>query len=120
MTGHTFSPRALAASISCTRSVRWWVMTAQTSSTVRPDASMRARIAALISRVAASRSSGVLSQCGSDGAWVGVGIALSYREDSLLDVQGSALGAFRQESFLECVRGTDQADARTPPLAIRR
>ena len=42
-------------------------MTAKTSSTVRPDAAMRARSAALISRIAAGRSSGVVSQCGSAG-----------------------------------------------------
>ena len=65
MTGQIVSPRALAASISSTRSVSWAVTASQTSSTVRPEASMRARIAALISRVAALRSSGVLSQCGS-------------------------------------------------------
>ena len=74
MTGQTFSPRALAASISSTCSVSRSVTAAQTSSTVRPDASMRARMAALISRVAAARSSGVDSQCGSGGACV-VGVA---------------------------------------------
>src|SRR3954452_20412211 len=118
MTGHTFSPRALAASISCTRSVRWWVMTAQTSSTVRPDASMRARIAALISRVAAFRSSGVVSQCGS---CVVVGIDLSYRKDFLLEPQSTRDQPFRQESLLGLFAGgPHQADARAPALALRR
>src|SRR3954451_15185635 len=120
MTGQLLSPRRLASSISSTSSVNWAVTTDQTSSTVRPDASMRARIAALISRVAASRSAGVLSQCGSGGACgvdeVVVGIALFSRKDSLLDTQDSGCGGFRQESFLECVRGTDQADARAPAL----
>ena len=36
-----------------------------TSATVRPEASIRARMAALISAVAAGMSSGMVSQCGS-------------------------------------------------------
>ncbi|HEY4603470.1 MAG TPA: hypothetical protein VIH08_03950 [Blastococcus sp.] len=43
-------------------------MTAKTSSTVRPEAAIRARRAALISRIAAFRSAGVVSQCGSGGS----------------------------------------------------
>ena len=70
MTGQIVSPRRLASSISATRSAICASTAAKTSSTVRPEASMRARMAALISRVAASRSSGVLSQCGSGGACV--------------------------------------------------
>src|SRR3954452_4881222 len=106
MTGQIVSPRAFAASISSTRSVSCFVMTPQTSSTVRPDAAMRARIAALISRVAAFRSSGVDSQCGNGGACV-VGVAdirLSPRKDCLLDRQDTYRSPFRQESFLESVR----------------
>ena len=70
MTGQIVSPRRLAASISSTRSAICASTTAKTSSTVRPEAAMRARIAALISRIAALRSAGVLSQCGSGGACV--------------------------------------------------
>ena len=42
--------------------------TAKTSSTVRPEAAMRARSAALTCRMAAGRSAGVSSQCGSAGS----------------------------------------------------
>ena len=73
MTGQTFSS---AASISATRSATLASTAANTSSTVRPEASMRARMAALVSRIAAFRSGGVVSQCGSGGAWrVGLLIA---------------------------------------------
>jgi hypothetical protein len=41
--------------------------TAKTSSTVRPEASMRARIADLTDLMAAGRSDGGCSQCGSTG-----------------------------------------------------
>ena len=67
MTGQTVSPRSFSAAISATRSATRSSMTAKTSSTVRPEASMRARSAALISRIAACRSSGGVSQCGSVG-----------------------------------------------------
>src|SRR4051794_3268692 len=106
MTGQIVSPRAFAASISSTRSVNCSVMTAQTSSTVRPEASMRARIAALISRVAAFRSSGVDSQCGNGGACVvdAADMRLSSRKDFLLERQDTPRSSFRQESSLESVR----------------
>ena len=71
-------------------------MTAKTSSTVRPDAAMRARSAALISRIAAFRSAGGVSQCGSVGR-AGVSrveadvIVSSFGEDSLLEVTVGAL-----------------------------
>ena len=68
MTGHTASPRALASSISATRSAIRASIAAKTSSTERPEASMRARIAAFVSRIAALKSAGVVSQCGS--AWM--------------------------------------------------
>ena len=70
MTGQTFSPRRLAASISSTRSATLASTAAKTSSTVRPDASMRARMAALVSRIAAFGSGGVVSQCGSSSVVV--------------------------------------------------
>src|SRR3954469_7708793 len=95
--------------------------TAKTSSTVRPAASMRARIAALISRVAALRSSGVLSQCGSGVVDVaGGGMVFSSSKDSLLETQDSDQRRFRQESFLECCCGDGQTDTGTPPLALGR
>ncbi len=40
-------------------------ISAMTSATVRPEASIRARMAALISAVAAGMSAGIVSQCGS-------------------------------------------------------
>ena len=45
-------------------------MTAKTSSTERPEAAMRARKVALTSRIAAGRSSGVVSQWGRAGRWL--------------------------------------------------
>src|SRR3954454_11117928 len=68
MTGQTVSPRSRAAEISSTRSRTRFSTTAKTSSTVRPEASIRVRRAALISRMAAGRSSGVSSQCGRAGS----------------------------------------------------
>ena len=97
MTGQTVSPRSLAASISATRSATRASTTAKTSSTVRPDASMRARIAALISRIAALRSAGVVSQCGS-ARWMVVIASLSFRKDSLLKRNASTDRRSRQES----------------------
>ena len=67
MTGQTVSPRCFAAAISATAAATRSSTTAKTSSTVRPEAAMRARSAALICRIAAFRSDGVLSQCGSTG-----------------------------------------------------
>ena len=83
MTGQTVSPRPLAASISATRSATRASTAANTSSTVRPDASMRARIAALISRIAAFGSGGRgLPVRQLDGR--SVIASLSLRKDSLL------------------------------------
>jgi hypothetical protein len=48
--------------------------TPKTSSTVRPDAAILARSAALISRIAVGRSAGVRSQCGSSGSVVASGV----------------------------------------------
>src|SRR5215469_12439600 len=81
MTGQIVSRRDLAAAISFT-----WVrtrasMTAKTSSTDRPEAAIRVRRAAFIWRIAALRSAGGLSQCGSGGneaAW-GVLVAVTAR-----------------------------------------
>src|SRR4051812_7890369 len=67
MTGQTDSPRALVARMSSTARCTRASITAKTSSTVRPDAAIRARSACLISAVAAARSVGVLSQCGNAG-----------------------------------------------------
>ena len=65
MTGQTVAPEALSAAISSTRARTRASITPNTSRTDRPDASIRARSAALISRMAAGRSSGAVSQCGS-------------------------------------------------------
>ena len=65
MTGHTVAPRALSAAISSTRARTRASITSNTSRTERPDASIRARRAALTSRMAAGRSAGTVSQCGS-------------------------------------------------------
>ena len=46
---------------------------------------MRARIAAFVSRMAAWRSGGVVSQCGRGGDWTVLIDSLSLRKDSLLD-----------------------------------
>jgi hypothetical protein len=67
-TGQTVPPRSRSASISATRAATRRSTTANTSSTVRPDAAMRARIAAFTSRTAPFRSDGVVSQCGSAGS----------------------------------------------------
>ena len=67
-TGQAFSPLRRAASISSTRCVTRSSITAKTCSTVRPEASMRRRSADLIVRVAALRSSGVLSHVGNGGS----------------------------------------------------
>ena len=89
MTGHTVSPRSLAALISATRSATRCSTTPKTSSTVRPEASMRSRSAALISRMAAGRSSGADSQCGRAGS------AARWR------CRGSRLRSFGNGSLLE-------------------
>ena len=69
MTGQTVSPRAFVRrDLGDPLPRRAASTTAKTSSTVRPEAAMRSRSAALISRIAAGRSSGVVSQCGS--GWV--------------------------------------------------
>src|SRR5215469_18311749 len=81
MTGQMVSPLDLAAAISFT-----WVrtrasMTAKTSSTDRPEAAIRVCRAAFTWRIAALRSAGGLSQCGSGGneaAW-GVLVAVTAR-----------------------------------------
>ena len=68
MTGQIVSPRSRAAVISSTSASTCRSTTAKTSSTVRPEAAMRARSAALICLMAAGRSAGVCSQCGSAGS----------------------------------------------------
>ena len=68
MTGQIVSPRSRAAVIWSTSVVICSSTTAKTSSTVRPEAAMRARSAALICRMAAGRSAGGCSQCGSAGS----------------------------------------------------
>ncbi len=70
---------------------------------------MRARSAALISRIAAFRSSGVVSQCGSAGRAGGAEgrggrHVSSFSEDSLLEEYCRRPGVFRQESLLEWLR----------------
>ena len=64
MTGQTSSPRSFAAWMSATSRSRNSSISATTSSTVRPEAAIRCRSAALISRIAAGRSVGSVSQCG--------------------------------------------------------
>src|SRR5580700_891774 len=76
MTGHTVSPRAFSAAICSTCTRTRFSMTANTSSTGRPAAVMRARSAALTCRMAPGRSSGVVSQCGRS-VRAGVTIAMS-------------------------------------------
>ena len=75
-TGQAFSPLRRAASISSTRCVTRSSITAKTCSTVRPEASMRRRSADLIARVAALRSSGVLSHVGNGGSFSGCLVTL--------------------------------------------
>ena len=64
MTGQIVSPRSRAAAMSSTSALIRRSTTAKTSSTVRPEAAIRARSAALICLMAAGRSAGVSSQCG--------------------------------------------------------
>src|SRR3954451_8763340 len=92
MTGQISSPRAFAASISSTAVATRASTTAKTSCTVRPEAAMRARIAGLICRIAAFRSAGVVSQCGSGG-----GVACSVRGG---EVTVTVLTPFRKDSLL--------------------
>src|SRR4051794_12006184 len=72
MTGQMVSPRRRASSISSTATRTPCSTTAKTSSTVRPEAAMRARSAVLIARIADLRSAGVCSQCGRTGRVVEV------------------------------------------------
>src|SRR5215472_17498878 len=90
MTGQIVSPADIAVAICSTRVRTRASMTAKTSSTDRPEAAIRVRKAAFTWRIAALRSAGGLSQCGSGGkeaAW-GVLIAVTARP-----LQGSVLTA---------------------------
>ena len=90
MTGQTVSPRSFAAAISSTRAATRASTTAKTSSTVRPDASMRARRAALISRSPPEVGRGGLPvrQRRQGGVDVAGEVMLdSFGEDSLLEVR---------------------------------
>jgi hypothetical protein len=106
MTGQISSPRAFAAAISATAAATRASTTAKTSSAVRPEAAMRSRSAGLISRIAAFRSSGVLSQCGSGGSCAGCVAAgaagvmafTPFRKDSLLGGKTKAVESSRQHS----------------------
>src|SRR3954451_6710725 len=120
MTGHTVSPRCFPATISATRAATRSSMTAKTSSTVRPEAAMRSRSAALICRIAAFRSDGVDSQCGSTGRVATVEVIPTPLVRILTRRDGNPLRDFRQDSLLDCCRGCRQAVAGPAPLADRR
>ena len=80
MIGHTSSPRSFAAWMSAISPSRYSSISATTCSTVRPDSAIRARIAALISTIAAGMSSGSVSQCGRPvSGLIGVALVVAVR-----------------------------------------
>src|ERR1700683_4919312 len=122
MTGQTVSPRSRAATISPTSAISCCSTTSKTSSTVRPEAAMRARRAALTCAMAAGMSAGACSQCGSGGSAAVSGCVTATlflgRLHYLDEYKRPWLS--RQGPLLEFGREPAQAFARTASLADRR
>src|SRR3984885_1181147 len=125
MTGQIVSPRCRAAVMSSTSAWMRRSTTAKTSSTVRPEAAIRARSAALIARVAAARSSGVCSQCGSVGGGTVAGragddTATPSRKGGLLETTLSVPPFLGKTPVYNYASGTCQAFAGAPAVTDRR